>query len=111
MKAPKDEKMKMIQKQQTNPAVPLRFALPLTVPESNSNLPQEVKSVGNAKTWVIDKSTVFLHPEYLAPHNQWTEFKFEFAAVNPHFQGQGYTNAYGIGFEGEESQTKTQILC
>ena len=103
LKAEEDELRKKLQEGHSNPSVPLRFALPLTVPEtSRDNLPQQVKSVGNAKTWVVDNSTVFLHPEYIAPHTQWGDYKFEFAAVNPHFQGQAYTKAYGIGFEGED---------
>ena len=75
----------------------VRFALPLTVPEYTGS-PQLLQSVGKAKTWQVDTSTVFLHPEYLHPPSQFNSYKFEFAAVNPKYQGRKYTTAYGIGF-------------
>merc|ERR1711974_151867 len=43
-------------------------------------------------------STVYIHPEHLAPPTQHSSYKLEFAAVNPKFQGEMYKTAYAIGF-------------
>ena len=46
-----------------------RWVLPLKVPEFSGEITY-IKSLGETKAWVVGNSTVYLHPEYLAPPSQ-----------------------------------------
>ena len=75
-----------------------RWALPLDIPNFTGNIIQ-VKTPGETKAWVVDNSTFYLHPEYLAPPLQYKkQIAFEFCSVNPNFVSKKYRFAYGMGF-------------
>jgi len=80
-----------------NPRGCMRFALPLKAPKYENAI-KKLKSIEGAKTYLVDASTVYLHPEYLAPPDHISALRYEFPAVNPQFQGQKYNSAYGIEF-------------
>ena len=80
-----------------DPRAVLRFALPLSTPEFEGNV-KEIQSMGGARSFLVDTSSVYLHPEYLAPPDQISSMKMEFPAVSPKFQGKKYEVAYGIEF-------------
>ena len=47
----------------------------------------------------MGNNSLYLHPEYLAPPEQFKEpWMFEFAMVNPNFIGKKYRYVYGVGF-------------
>ena len=47
----------------------------------------------------MGNNSLYLHPEYLAPPEQFKEpWTFEFAMVNPNFIGKMYRYVYGVGF-------------
>ena len=88
------------------PGIPLRFALPLWVPGPREQLnrktpvvelkrsfsgPGQNSSV-KSRAWLVAPSTVYLHPEHLAPPKEIVpkHRQFEFAAVNPHYIGKKY---------------------
>ena len=51
------------------------------------------------KAWLVSNSTLYLHPEYLAPPSQYEKHRaFEFGMVNPNFLSKKYRFAYGMGF-------------
>merc|ERR1719277_372084 len=75
-----------------------RFAIPLNVEQYTGDI-STIKSPGESKAWLVSNSTVYLHPEYLAPPYQYrTQRQLEFAMVNPNFTGKKYRYAYGVGF-------------
>ena len=48
---------------------------------------------------MVGENKLYLHPEYLAPPEQFKEpWCFEFAMVNPNFLGKKYRFVYGVGF-------------
>ena len=48
---------------------------------------------------MVENNTIYLHPEYLAPAEQFKEpWTLEFAMVNPNFFGKKYRYVYGVGF-------------
>ena len=96
-KAPAEDLSKMLFERGKDPRGVLRFALPLSTPEFEGNV-KEIQSVGGTRSFLVDTSSVYLHPEYLAPPDQISSMKMEFPAVSPKFQGKKYEVAYGIEF-------------
>ena len=75
-----------------------RWVLPLNVPDFTGEI-TSLKSMGETKSWLVTNSTVYLHPEYLAPPSQYEKHRaFEFGMVNPNFMSRKYRFAYGMGF-------------
>ena len=84
---------------QSPPAVPLRYALPLTVPGPRAQVKKSRKtelkrynSITESRAWMVAPSTVYMHPEYLAPPEELIPIhrQFEFGAINPHNIGKKY---------------------
>ena len=97
LKAPPEELSSIFYDLGKAPRACLRFALPLSTPQFENEV-KPIASIGGAKTYLVDSSTVYLHPEYLAPPGQISNVRFEFPAVSPKFQGLRYSTAYGIEF-------------
>ena len=75
-----------------------RWELPLKMPSFTGEISQ-IQTLGKTKAWVVGNSTVYLHPEYLAPPNQYKKHRaFEFGMINPKLYGKKYRYAYGMGF-------------
>ena len=93
---------------QSFPGVPLRHALPLWVPGPRGQLAKKTPVVelkrslpgpgqnnsitSESRAWLVAPSTVYLHPEHLAPPEEIiaNHRQFEFGAVNPHYIGKKY---------------------
>ena len=76
----------------------MRFVLPLYAP-GFTGMPSQIPSLGETKAWVVADSTIYLHPEYLAPPSQYKRQRaFEFGVVNPQYLSQKYRFAYGVGY-------------
>jgi len=62
---------------------------------------QSLIKIGNhqAKAWHVEENTVYLHPEMLAPAEQYQyQRAFEFIAINPNLAAKKYRYGYGLGF-------------
>ena len=92
------EQLREYMKANSMPSMAIRWVLPLKVPAFEGEINQ-ITSIGKTKGWVVGNSTVYLHPEYLAPPSQYKRHRsFEFGMINPKFSGKKYRYSYGLGF-------------